>query len=332
MLPPEVRTSLGQRFSEDPEIAGLVLGLAGRQYIWNSGSDNFILDSFKAISRASPGRLTRFLYAVAAARGQRSGTPTCECCALTEWHLSNLAAYFRQGIFQESVELLAQLLREATTPKEAEGPTSFGHFGATIVRCSCQATIQNLVSELGGSASPFEIHKLTTSLTSPQRTRVIQAYMSFGGDRAAMCVLRRGREQLYDQGNPLGRPHILALVSRFVTRHHVLLADGSIDVGIEALHRCTDSVVLQQLPASYAQLLQLGGRVSRLALDLGRPQPPIAVRCPMRMGTVEELLARHMRCESERERKLTARGQSCPEGATSPRRRLYGKRKVAHLA
>ena len=264
-----------------------------------------LMQSLKAMA-AFPGRLKNFLFPVAEICAARRGQDVCACCALTETLLSRLAK--KNRLVSQNRELIAGLPREVLVPRESD--VEPGRSGATIVRCSCPEKMeQKLIQELGVS-SPFQFHKLSTSLGSKQRTKVIQGYMSFGGDRAAMCVLRRGRDQLYAQGNPLGRPHILALVSHFVTRHHVLLADGSIDVGIESLHRCTDSVVLQQLPASYVQLLQLGGRVSRLALDLKKPQPPIVVLCPLRMGTVEELLARHLQGEAKRQREEWAAGES----------------------
>ncbi|CAE7355226.1 unnamed protein product, partial [Symbiodinium pilosum] len=195
-----------------------------------------------------PGRLQSLLKAVAVAIATQRRQKICECCALTEDRLSWLARRQRMDVFEESVDLLGRLLKEAAEPKSLDSPCAGGRFGSTIIRCFCNQTIHQLAEDLSGSDLPFEFHKLTTGLSSQQRTKVLRAYMTFRGDRAAMCVLRRGREGLLERGNPLGRPHILALVSRFVTRHHVLLADGSIDVGIESLHRCTDSVVLQQLP------------------------------------------------------------------------------------
>ncbi|CAE7631230.1 Alkbh3 [Symbiodinium sp. CCMP2456] len=282
----------------------------------------FLLWSFRAMVAASPGSLTSYLRAMAKAAHQQHGRDTCRCCALTEYQLSEMAGAERKSSLLESVEFVTKTLRQELAPEvHGRGGYDLGRFGATIVRCSCLETINQVVQDLSSDSS-FEIHKLTTGLSSRQRTKVLQSYTCFKGDRAAMCVLRRGSDQLQAQGSPLGRKPILALVSKFVTRHHVLLADASIEVGIESLHRCTDSVILQQLPTAYDQLLQLGGRVSRLALDLPKPQPPIVVRCPLRIGTVDELLARHLRGEAQRQKReqdlasLGGRGakRKCPWG------------------
>jgi hypothetical protein len=141
-------------------------------------------------------------------------------------------------------------------------------FTSCLIRFRSKAQIEETLKDF-----PVPDNILTFVLTSDKsaayRANLIKKFAGHDGQRAKLAVLTRAIE------NGKAPEHILRVgalgfvmkeIEMFLARPRILLADSTVDVGFD-LHRHIDGMHVPQMVATYAELRQLIGRISRIATE-----------------------------------------------------------------
>lgn len=192
-----------------------------------------------------------------------------------------------------------------------------GGFKRSLVRFDSSADVARAL-EMAAKCTPagVEVFSLTSSASAAQRRRVIQRFCSF--DRALLNLKVFVRGCLRSDDPTIQRlvsgSDVLPRVSLFLHQHRFLLTDRSIDCGIMNLHRFLDTVVCLRVVPSYVSLLQLTGRISRLAVDVAS-QGRVDVVCHKYGATMDELFQQHVQEHLERAGLGEADGSDSEDGS-----------------
>ena len=218
-----------------------------------------------------------------AGRGRR-GAARCGCCNLLVSELGRLYSLHHDSLPSEPLPLWVVAQKTG--------------FTSAIVRFRDKRHIESTLR-----AHPIPEHMqsfvLTTDKSAAYRARLVRQFASHGGQRAKVLVikraLKRGKapEMLLRIG-ALGMGRFFTdTLERFLARPRLLIADSSVDVGYD-LHRHVNAMHIPRLVETRAELLQLTGRVSRIAVDV-EDQGDIEVLANCYDGTLDsELFAKHL--------------------------------------
>ena len=148
---------------------------------------------------------------------------------------------------------------------------------------------------------------LTTDKSATYRANLIRRFASHDGQRAKLAVLSRAIKNsmappsLLRVGDIGSGRFLLSEIEQYLARPRLLLADSTVDVGFD-LHRHINSVYVPQMVGTRAELRQLTGRVSRIAVDQ-KDQGTIDVLTNCTDHTLDEVLfSKHLEMEEEDEK------------------------------
>jgi hypothetical protein len=146
------------------------------------------------------------------------------------------------------------------------------HFSSAIVRLENREAVEATASELARDRPDMQLFVLHTGLTAARRAVAINKFRSHGGERAKILFFIRGI--MTSPGNEsvktalsFGGGHMSRELYSYLSRPRLLLADDTVDVGFD-LHRHVDTVLLPRIVPDRTTLLQIVGRVSRIATDV----------------------------------------------------------------
>lgn len=185
----------------------------------------------------------------------------CGCCGLTPAEYSVLYNMHSKALPSSAPPWS---LREARR-----------NFTAAIVRYQDKRQIESVMKS---HPPPKDIlpFVLTSDRGAAYRARLVQRFSSHDGQRCKILVLARAfrsgnAPELLLRVGALGMGRmLLRALERFLARQRVLIADKAVDVGFD-LHRHLNEVHVPRLVATRAELRQLTGRVSRIAVDQSDP-------------------------------------------------------------
>jgi hypothetical protein len=95
----------------------------------------------------------------------------------------------------------------------------------------------------------------------------------------------------------LGFGFVKRTLSCFLAKRRIMICDNSVDLGFD-LHRHVDALLLPRLVPDRTALLQLSGRISRIAVDI-KDQGTIRILSNMYEGTLDELFLKHVQQEQK---------------------------------
>ena len=169
-------------------------------------------------------------------------------------------------------------------------------FSTALVRVP-HATVAREAARVRERHPKVKVFELHTGMSASQRALTIRRFASHDGDRANAKFfvegLRRHGSGAAKAALSLGGGWVPLQIYRCLARPRLLVADDTVDVGWE-LHRHVDTIILPHLLPDRTKLLQLIGRVSRIAVDR-TDQGSTAVRISLSRGTLDGLFQRRLR-------------------------------------
>jgi hypothetical protein len=206
----------------------------------------------------------------------------CPCCGLTN---SEYHALYRCHVTCTSA---ADVLSEA-------GRASHGSlFSNAIVRCNTHTEVHELISNSNDEG--LMLIPLVSTQTSAYRAKMINTFCSFGGVRGKLHTFMRGLESSEDpltqQVMEFGFGEFRRIVSSFVVQKRILVADRTVDVGID-LHKYCDAVIVPRVMSSAVELQQLTGRLVRICTKK-QSQGHVRVCTGLNKGTLDAVFLKHI--------------------------------------
>lgn len=185
-------------------------------------------------------------------------------------------------------------------------------FTSAIIRFHSKISIEATISK-HPVPDNILVFILTTDKSAAYRAKLIKKFASHDGQRAKLNVLSRAFKHktapdtlLRVGALGMGRL-LLSEVERCLARPRLLLADATVDVGFD-LHRHIDGVYMDTILRTPAELRQITGRVSRIAVDRAK-QGSVDVLTKIYPGTLDKLFLNHLNNKSraeEEERKMSS--------------------------
>jgi hypothetical protein len=202
-------------------------------------------------------------------------------------------------------------------------PWTLQKFGFTsvLVRFSSKQHIEETLREHPVPDGVL-VFILTSDKSASFRANLIRRFSGHDGQRAKLAVLRRAVQngkapEYFLKAISTGMGYILSEIEKFLARPRLLLADSTVDVGFD-LHRHINGIHVPQMVSTHAELRQLTGRVSRIAVDR-KDQGTIDVLTNCTDQSLDEVLfAKHLQDEE----KIMSEAAPFLQVATSIRRKL----------
>jgi hypothetical protein len=208
----------------------------------------------------------------------------CRCCGLNDAECSALyTAHCRAA--------------PTVLPPWAEEANHAKGFTSALVRFPNKSCIDDALRQHPVPPSVL-VFVLTTDKSASYRSTLIKKFSSHDGQKAKLGILARAirmgtAPQALLRVGALGMGRLLLTqVEQCLARPRLLLADSTVDVGFD-LHRHINGVYMSNLVRTPAELRQITGRVSRIAVDRG-DQGTIDVLTRTLPGTLDDLFARHL--------------------------------------
>jgi hypothetical protein len=210
----------------------------------------------------------------------------CGCCGLTDGECAVLHA----------AHCLAVRAHTAEPPWSEHSRCAKG-FTSALVRFPSKSSID---AALRAHPVPDGVltFVLTTDKSAAYRSTLIKKFASHDGQKAKLAILARAMHHrtappMLLRVGALGMGRLLlSKVEQCLARPRLLLADSTVDVGFD-LHRHIDGVYMSTIVRSPAELRQITGRVSRIAVDCA-DQGTVDVLTRTSPGTLDELFMRHL--------------------------------------
>jgi hypothetical protein len=211
----------------------------------------------------------------------------CGCCGLTDGECAVLHAAHCWAVRAHTAE----------EPPWSEHSRCAKGFTSALVRFPNKSSIDAALR-----AHPVPDGVLTFVLTADKsaayRSRLIKKFASHDGQKVKLAILARAMHRgtappMLLQVGALGMGRLLlSHVEQCLARPRLLLADSTVDVGFD-LHRHIDGVYMSTIVRTPAELRQITGRVSRIAVDCA-DQGTVDVLTRTSPGTLDELFMRHL--------------------------------------
>ena len=208
----------------------------------------------------------------------------CRCCGLNDAECSALHS--------------AHCCATPTAPPPwAEEVSHAKGFTSALIRFPNKRRIDNALRQHPVPPNVL-VFVLTADKPASYRSTLIKKFSSHDGQKAKLGILaralRRGTApEVILRVGALGMGRLLLTqVEQCLARPRLLLADSTVDVGFD-LHRHIDGVYMSNLVRTPAELRQITGRVSRIAVERG-DQGTIDVLTRTLPGTLDDLFARHL--------------------------------------
>jgi hypothetical protein len=207
----------------------------------------------------------------------------CNCCGLNHPEYNRLYdAHVRSTTASDVLSLGVNASRRTSM------------FSNAIVRCNSHAEVHDLITNSRDNS--LKLISLTSSQTSAQRAKSIDAFCGFGGVRGKLHTLMRGLDNSKDpvaqKVMEFGFGEFKRIVSSFVVQKRVLVADKTVDVGID-LHKFCDAVLVPRVMSSAVELQQLTGRLVRICTGKSK-QGHVTVNAVLNAGTLDHVFLKHI--------------------------------------